>query len=323
VTPAPEEREAPPRPKGIVTVLGGTGFLGRRIVRHLLDQGFEVRAASRHPEQVPSLLGAGNGRPQALRVDLHVGTAVASALAGAYGVVNAISLYVERGGRETFEAVHVEAAARVARLARDAGVERLVQVSGIGADPHSPSGYIRARGRGEAAVQQAFADATIVRPSAMFGPEDAFLKTLAKLLRTLPVYPLFGRGSTRLQPVHVDDVAQAIARILGAAPGTVRPCYEFGGPRAYSYAALLRTVAGGIGVRARLLPVPFALWEALAFAVEFVPGGAPLTRHQVALMRRDNVASDDLPGLRDLGVRITAVEEVLPALAGGSGRAQG
>jgi uncharacterized protein YbjT (DUF2867 family) len=154
----------------------------------------------------------------------------------------------------------------------------------------------------------------------MFGPDDAFLTTLARLVRTLPAHPMFGRGRTRLQPVHVEDVAEAIARILEGAPGIVRPCYELGGPRVYAYADLLRTVAGGIGVRARLVPVPFALWEALAFAAEFVPG-APLTRNQVALMRCDTVASGNLPGLQDLRLRPMALEDALPALTGGRGRA--
>jgi len=322
VTAAPEghERAAPAR-GGVVTVLGGTGFLGRRVVRHLLDHGFAVRAASRRPERVASLFGPGDARPEALRTDVHDEPSVAAALDGAQGVVNAISLYVESGGRETFRAVHIEAAAAVARLAREAGAERLVHVSGIGADPDSSSGYIGARGLGEAAVRRAFPEATIVRPAVVFGPDDAFLTTLARLLRALPVHPMFGRGRTRLQPVHVADVAEAITRILEDAPGTIRPCYEFGGARVYTYADLLRTVAGGIGVRARLVPVPFALWEALARMAEFLPG-APLTRNQVALMRRHNVASGSLPGLQDLGIRPTAVEDVLPALTGGSGRAR-
>lgn len=319
MTAASESHERAARGR-IVTVLGGIGFLGRRVVRHLFDHGLEVRSASRAPERTASLSGFEEGGPEALRVDVHDGASVAAALAGAYGVVNAISLYAERGGRETFHAVHVEAAASIAKLAREAGAERLMHISGIGADPDFSSRYIRARGIGEAAVRRAFPDATIVRPAVMFGPDDAFLTALARLVRTLPVCPMFGRGRTRLQPVHVDDVAEAIARVLEGAAGTVRPCYEFGGPCVYAYADLLRTVAGGIGVRARLVPVPFVLWEALAFAAEFVPG-APLTRDQVALMRRDNVASGDLPGLQDLDIRPTAVEDALPALTGSGGRA--
>ncbi len=316
--PAGSGQGAPGRGRTVV-VFGGTGFLGRRVVRHLLGYGFRVRVASRHPERAPSpLLGPDGAGAEAVGADVRDEAAVASALAGASAAVNAISLYAERGGRDTFRAVHVEAAARIARLARAAGVERLVHVSGIGADPASASGYIRARGEGEAAVREALPGATLVRPSVMFGPDDRFLTTLVRLLRILPVYPLFGRGRTRLQPVHVEDVAEAIARIVAGAPGAGRPCYELGGPRIYSYAELLRVVADRTGARARLVPLPFALWEALAFLAGFAPG-APLTRDQVALMRRDNVACRDLPGLRELGIAPTALEDVVPAVAASGG----
>jgi len=247
---------------------------------------------------------------------VHDEASVAAVLAGVYGVVNAVSLYVERGGRETFHAVHVEAAARIARLAREAGVERLVHVSGIGADPASSSDYIRARGEGETAVHEVFPAATVVRPSVMFAPDDQFLTTLARLLRTLPIFPLFGMGRTRLQPVHVDDVAEAIARILSSAAGVGYPCYELGGPRSYTYAELLRNITDRIGTRARLLPVPFTLWHAIALVSETMLG-ATLTRSQVALMRHDNVASQELPGVRDLNVAPAALEDVVLAIVEG------
>jgi uncharacterized protein YbjT (DUF2867 family) len=257
---------------------------------------------------VAPLFGADKVGPKAVRVDVHDEASVATALAGASGAVNAVSLYVERG-HETFRAIHVEAAARVARVARRSGVKRLVHVSGIGATPGSASRYIAARGEGEAAVQQAFPDATIIRPAVMFGPDDAFLTTLVKLVRTLPFYPLFGRGETRLQPVYVEDVAEAITRLLQDGTGACRSCYEFGGPHIYTYAELIRSIADRIGARARLVPIPFVLWEAMARMAELVPG-TPLTRNQVALMRRDNVASDDLPGLAQLGIPAVAVEDV-------------
>ena len=223
----------------LVTVLGGTGFLGRRVVQHLLDRGFRVRAAVRHPERASPLFGPNDLGAEAVDADVHDEASVIKALADAFGVVNTVSLYVERGGRETFRAVHVEGAARIARLSRRAGIGRLIHVSGIGADPASPSSYIRARGTGEVAVREAFPGVTLVRPSVMFGADDYFLTALARLLRTLPVYPLFGRGRTRLQPVHVEDVGEAIARILGGAAGGGHLCYEFGGPSTYTYAELV------------------------------------------------------------------------------------
>ena len=305
----------------IVTVLGGTGFLGRRVVRHLLDRGFCVRATARHPQRVPTLFGPNEVGAEAVGADVHDEASVAAALAGTYAVVNAVSLYVEHGGDETFRAVHVEAAERIGRLAREAGVGRLIHVSGIGADPASPSNYIRARGEGEIAVREAFAGVTLVRPSVMFAPDDYFLTTLTRLLRILPIYPLFGRGRTRLQPVHVEDVGEAIARILGLAAGSRRPCCELGGPRTNAFAELVRSVADGIGTRPWLAPLPFVLWEAVALLSELAPGG-PLSRNQVALMRRDNVAARDLPGLRDLHIAPTALEDVVAIIAD-AGRATG
>jgi uncharacterized protein YbjT (DUF2867 family) len=296
-------------------VFGGTGFLGRRIVRHLLGRGFAVRVAARHPERVRAAFPADEPVPEAVAADLHDEAAVAAALAGAHGAVNAVSLYVETG-RTSFEAVHVDGAARLARHAREAGVERLVHVSGIGSDPDSTAPYIRARGRGELAVTEAFGAATLVRPSVMFGPDDAFLTRLVKLVRTLPVYPMFGSGQTRLQPVYVDDVADAIARVLDRSNGADRPCYELGGPRVYTYQELLQSIAKAMGTRVRTVPMPFAVWRALAGVAEFLPG-TPLTRNQIALMKRDNVASDDLPGLPELSVTPTAVEAIVRQIVGG------
>ena len=240
-----------------VTVFGGTGFLGRRIVRHLRYREFPVRIASRHPDRGHRQFGPDDPQLQFVEANIHDERSVADALAGAYGVVNAVSLYVERGP-ETFHSVHVEAAQRVALQARRAGVERLIHVSGIGADTASPSRYIRKRGEGEFAVRAAFADALLVRPAVMFGPDDAFLTTILKLLRQLPIYPMFGRGLTRLQPAYVEDVAEAVGRIMKRAE-TPSMIFEFGGPRVYSYEEFLRAVAHQAGIAPRLVPIPFAL----------------------------------------------------------------
>jgi uncharacterized protein YbjT (DUF2867 family) len=176
----------------------------------------------------------------ALKADIRDETMVAAALSGAYGAVNAVSLYVERG-RATFDAVPVKAAALVARLARASGVKRLIHVSGIGADLASLAPYIASRGRGELAVQQSFPGAILIRPAVMFGPDDAFLTTVVRLLRILPVYPMFSGGETKLQPVYVEDVAEGIARVLAGGGGRAAS-YEFGGARVYTYKELVRTV---------------------------------------------------------------------------------
>ena len=284
-----------------VTVFGGTGFVGRRIVRHLSDSGVTVRIASRHPAP-----GEGD-----IVADVHDERAVETAVAGADGVVNAISLYVEHGS-DTFHSVHVEAAARIAKKAQQAGVKRLVHLSGIGADPASTSPYIRNRGEGEAAVQAAFPGAIIVRPAVMFARDDAFLTTLVRLLRTLPAYPLFGNGRTRLQPVHADDVAAAVVQILRhvQAPSAV---YELAGPRIYSYEELLRTIARTAGLRPMLLRTPFAFWEAAAGIAQLLPR-PPLTRNQVELMQIDTTASGSRPGFGALGISPRSLEDELKTM---------
>lgn len=290
----------------IVTVFGGTGFLGRRVVRHLGRSGFAVRAASRHPERGREVFAGDDVRPDSIAADIHDERSVADAVAGAFGVVNAVSLYVEKG-QETFQSVHVEAARRIAVQSRSAAVERLVHVSGIGSDAGASSLYIRKRGEGELAVRAAFPEATLIRPAVMFGPGDAFLTTILGLLSRLPVYPMFGRGGTRLQPVYVEDVAEAIARAMQDAPART---YECGGPRVYAYEELLREIANETGLKPVLLPLPFAAWHALGWASELLPS-PPITRNQVELMQVDNVASPEMPGLEDLGVQPHAIEEIL------------
>jgi uncharacterized protein YbjT (DUF2867 family) len=288
-----------------VTVFGGTGFLGRGVVRRLSDAGFDVRAASRRP-----LRGAGAPRIEAIRADVNDDASVAAAVSGAWAVVNAVSLYVERGA-DTFRSVHVEAARRVAAMARQAGCERLAHISGIGAGASSASPYIRSRGEGEAAVLRAFPSATLIRPAVMFGLGDAFVTALSNVLRHAPAFPLFGRGDTRLQPAYVEDVAEAVLRALRK-PAADR-AYELAGPRVYTYAELVRTIARAHGRQPLLFPLPFPLWRALAFAAEFL-ALPPITRNQVELMQIDNVAAPDAPGFAALEISPQPLEDLLSRL---------
>jgi NADH dehydrogenase len=301
----------------VVTVFGGTGFLGRRVVDHLRKHGFFVRIASRHARRSRDLFGPDGPQFQSVEADIRDPHAVAQALAGAFAAVNAVSLYVERGG-ETFHAVHVEAARRLAARAQQDGVERLVQVSGIGADPASPSLYVRKRGEGERAVRAAFADARVVRPAVMFAPDDSFLNTILALLRKLPILPMFGRGLTRLQPAYAGDVAEAIARAL-ARTDRRSVTFECGGPRIYSYEELLRAVAREAGLEARLVPMPFAAWQALAAVAEMLPN-PPVTRNQIELMQVDTVASPGMPGFAELGIAPRPLEDVLREMLGHDAR---
>lgn len=293
----------------LATVFGGSGFLGRRVVLRLLERHCTVRAASRHPERVSRHFSSSTRVPEAVEADVLDTTQLSPVVAGAHTVVNAVSLYLEHG-ELTFERVHVEAAGDLAEASRQAGVERFIQISGIGSDPLSDSKYIRARGRGEEAVKRAFPGAIIVRPAVMAGPDDALLTSIVRLVRILPVYPLFGDGVTKLQPAHVEDVAEAVARLASAQNGSAASVFECAGPRVYSYRELVGRIAGLLQVRTRLMPMPFAVWSVLAAAAELVPG-APLTRNQIELMRRDNVAAAGLPGFEALGIEPRGVEEVI------------
>ena len=291
-----------------IVVFGGTGFLGRRVVWRLRKAGFFVRIASRHPDRGHRLFGFDDPQLRSIEANIHDERSIANVVADAYGVVNAVSLYVEHGS-ETFHSVHVEAAQRVADQARRAGVERLAHVSGIGSDAGSSSLYIRKRGEGELAIRAAFADAILIRPAVMFGADDSFLTAILKLLRQLPIYPMFGRGLTRLQPAYVEDVAEAIARAVDR-KDVQAIIFEFGGPRVYSYEALLRVVGHEANLKPMLVPVPFAAWRTLAWFAEMLPS-PPVTRNQVELMQVDSVSSPEMPGFEDLGISPHSVEEIL------------
>jgi uncharacterized protein YbjT (DUF2867 family) len=297
-----------------VVVFGGGGFLGRRLVHRLTAEGKTVRVAVRHPDAARvGLQAIGFDQVTVVPADVRDQASVAAAIVGADAVVNTVSAYVERGG-VTFEAVHVQGAETVAREAVAAGVGRLVLVSGIGADPDSTSPYIRARGRGELVVQQTFPGATIVRPGAMFGPGDALFGTLADLVRLLPVLPLIGGGRTRLQPVFVEDVAEAIASIV-TDPGTVGRTYELTGREVYTLRELVTMTLRFMGKRRLLIPVPLAVAEIQARLFELLPN-PPLTTGQVDLLKADNVASGKLPGLQELQIQPKKVEEVVPTYIG-------
>ena len=273
-----------------------------------------MRVAVRHPDPARIELRAIDvDRVAVVPADVLDRASIAAAIAGADAVVDTVSAYVEKGG-VTFEAVHVKGAETVAREAVAAGAARFVLVSGIGADPDSGSRYIRARGRGEQVVKQTFPGATIVRPGAMFGPGDALFGTLAELARLLPVLPLIGGGRTRLQPVCVEDVAEAVAKIL-TDPGTVGQTYELAGPGVYTLRELVSMTLRFMGKRRLLLSIPFAVAEIQARLFELLPN-PPLTTGQVDLLKADNVASGALPGLQDLKIRPKTVEEVVPTYIG-------
>ena len=294
-----------------VTVFGGTGFLGRHIVEGLIREGATVRAAVRHPNRAAIRGGPERGQLAAVAADVRDEGTVAAAVAGAEGVVNAVSAYVERGG-VTYTDVHERGAGNVARVCQREGVQHLVHISGIGADPASTSRYISARGRGDLAMQQAFPRAVILRPSVMFGPDDAFLNLLAKIVRSTPVLPLVGDGRTRLQPIDVRDVAEAVRRCLQD-PGAEGKIYELGGASTYRFREITEMVAARMGRRCAIISMPFGLAYPLARFSELLPA-PPLTVAQVDLLVSDNLPASGASGLSELGISPRRLEDVLADL---------
>ena len=296
--------------KGLITVFGGAGFIGRHLIRRLAKQGWIIRVATRQPSAATFLKPLGDvGQITPIRVPLDDPAALQAALGGARAVVNLVGILYEKGDRN-FDAVHVRGAQAVAAAAAQAGAERLIHISAIGADPRSESDYARSKGAGEAAVKAAFAKATILRPSVVFGPEDDFFNRFAAMACLSPVLPLIGGGATKFQPVYVGDVAEAIVACLGK-PASGGKTYELGGPQSYSFKDLMEIVMAQIGRRRLLVPLPFALADIQAAFLEKLPV-PPLTRDQVRMLRRDNVVAKGALGLADLGIVPAAVESVLP-----------
>lgn len=294
----------------VVTVFGGSGFIGRYLVQRLARRGWTIRVAVRHPQAALFLKPYGDvGQIVPLAASLQREESVAAAVEGATAVVNLVGILFERR-RQTFRAVHVQGAERVARAARAAGAGRLIHMSALGADAASPSAYARTKAEGEQVVLASFPGASIVRPSIVFGPEDGFFNRFAALARVLPALPLIGGGRTRFQPVYVGNVADAMTAIL-VDPATAGLTYELGGPRVYTFRELMDLLLREIGRRRLLLPLPFWMAWMQALVLERLPV-PPLTRDQIRLLRRDNVVSGDRPGLAELGIVPTAVEAILP-----------
>ena len=307
----------------IVTVFGGSGFVGRHVVRALARQGWRIRVACRRPDLAYHLQPLGRvGQIHAVQANLRYPDSVAAALHGSEAVVNLVAILNEHGAQK-FAALHVRGARAVAQAAAQAGITNVVHVSAMGADADSPSLYARTKAAGEAEVLASCPDAVIFRPSLIFGPEDSFFNRFAALARISPVLPLFGGGETKFQPVYVGDVAEAIARALAghAQPGAV---YELGGPEVKTFRELMQYVCDVIGRRRILLPLPFAAGDAMAFGTEIAdslslglfPKMLLTTRDQIKLLAADNVvgaqAAADHRTLEGLGIHAEAIESIVP-----------
>lgn len=291
-------------------VLGGSGFVGRYVVERLAARGDVVPVGCRHAESAKFLMTFGQvGQIAAFNIAIDDAEVLPAFLAGNEALVNCVGILAERGS-QTFERVHHQGPARLARLAREAGIERLVHISAIGADPRSTSAYARTKAAGEAAVRDAFPTATILRPSLVFGPEDQFFNRFAAIAMVSPVLPLIGGGRTRFQPVYVGDVADAVVKCLDD-PATAGRTYELGGPRVYNFRELIELLLDEIHRKRLMVDVPFGLAEFQARLLSILPS-PPLTLDQVELLKRDNVVSSGALTLATLGIAPTAVEGILP-----------
>ena len=268
------------------------------------------RVAVRRPDEALFLKPAGDvGQVTPIAANIRDDRSVAAAVAGADAVVNLVGILAE-GGRQRFDAVQAKGAARIAQAAKAAGATRLIQVSAIGANPQSESLYARSKAEGEAAAKLAFPGVTILRPSIVFGPEDEFFNRFARMALMSPALPLIGGGHTKFQPVFVGDVAAAIERALDD-PATCGKTYELGGPRTYTFKALMEMMLKEIGRCRVLVPLPFAIATIKAAFLQLLPVKL-LTVDQVRLLRHDNVVGADAAGLKELGLTPTPLETILP-----------
>jgi NADH dehydrogenase len=292
----------------LVTIFGGSGFVGRHTVRALARAGWRIKVATRHPARGFFLRPLGSvGQIDFVKCDVSDPGSVAQALHGSQAVINLTGILFEKG--QSFVDVQADGAAHIAQAAAAAGVQAMVHISAIGADLESDSAYAVTKAEGEQAVREAFPHAVILRPSIIFGPEDGFFNKFAEMARFLPALPLIGGGRTRFQPIFVGDVAQAIVAALSRQDGRT---YELGGPTTYSFKELLQLILRETGRNRALIPLPFALASLKAAFLQLLPNPL-LTMDQVRLLKKDNVVSSTAAGLADLGITPTSVEAVIPS----------
>lgn len=303
----------------LVTLIGGSGFLGRYAAQAFARAGWRVRVAVRRPNDALALRTYGDvGQVEPVQANIRDDASIAAAVRGADVVVNLVGILAPLG-KQTFDAVHDDGAARVAKAAAAAGVGRLIQISAIGADEDSESDYASSKARGEAAVRAAFPNAVILRPSIVFGQEDQFFNRFAAMTRFTPVLPMVG-AETKFQPVYVNDVAKAILAAAEAGAEVEGATYELGGPDVYSFAELMRLMLKVVQRRRGLLPVPFFAARIKAWFLDLIPylsfgmlANSILTVDQVRMLENDNVVDPAKDGMKALGLRPTAVEAIIPS----------
>jgi NADH dehydrogenase len=298
----------------LCTIFGGSGFVGRYVAQRMARRGWRVRVAVRRPNNAHFVRPYGDvGQVEPVQANIRDDASVARAVAGATAVINCVGILAE-GGKQTFNAVQADGAARIAKAAAAAGATSLVHISAIGADAGSASAYARSKATAEAAVTEAFPGAVILRPSIIFGTEDQFFNRFAAMARLTPVIPAVGAG-TKFQPVYVDDVAEAaaIAATGAAAPGV----YELGGPAVYTFRELMNVMLTSVHRRRKVVNVPFGVARIMAKVCKLVQTlsfgliPAAITADQVELLKSDNVVAPGAQGFDALGISTTPVEAVI------------
>lgn len=299
--------------QGLVTVFGGSGFVGGQVVRALAKRGLRIRVAVRNVGRGYRLRMLGDvGQIEVVQANVRNPASIVRALVGAEAVVNLTGILYETG-RQKFASVHAMGARNVAEAATAAGITTFVQMSALGANSASPSKYARSKADGEAAVRELIPRAVIIRPSIVFGPEDGFFNRFAAMAAVSPALPLIGGGKTRFQPVFVGDVAAAIAAVV-TDPAAAGKTFELGGPAVYTFRELMTLVLAETMRQRPLVPLPFAIaeWIGRAAQLQAMFTAPVLTHDQVLLLKVDNVVSGDCPGLAELGVQPTPAEPILP-----------
>jgi uncharacterized protein YbjT (DUF2867 family) len=296
----------------LITIFGGSGFIGRHLVGRLAAKGYQIRLAVRDPESAVQLMTQGNvGQIVGLKTNIRNQTSVEKAVAGSDIVINLVGLLYEAGS-QSFGAVHVDGAERVARAAKAAGATQFIHMSALGADKDHESDYARSKAVGEELVAKEFPGATILRPSVVFGTDDDFFNRFAQILSLAPVFPLSDGGQAKMQPVWIEDLVNAMVRILED-PSQQGKIWELTGPEAISFHDLMKRVLDYTNRNCLLVPVPASLMSFMAFFMNLAPGRPQLTPDQVKLLKVDNIATGDYPNLQDLGIDAASVDAVVPS----------
>jgi uncharacterized protein YbjT (DUF2867 family) len=311
---APAPAGGPEPARALVTVFGGSGFIGRYVVGALARRGWRVRVAVRQPHLAHHLQPLGTvGQIMPVQANVRHAESIAAACSGADAVINLVAV-LYNSGAQTFDSVHVHGSGAVAEAAREAGARRLVHMSALGADPDSPSAFARSKAEGEARALQAMTETAVVRPSVVFGAEDNFFNRFAGMARMSPALPLIGGGHTKFQPVYAGDVAEGIVRLL-TLPGAGGKAYEFGGPEVLTFRELMEFMLNAIQRRRMLVPIPWSIARLQAAVLQVLPS-PPLTMDQVELLKTDNIVSEAAIRagltLEGLGIEPQAIEVIVP-----------